>query len=260
MKFSIFAVAVAVVVPSIHAKANIKLSFGSADTQMASLQDSIADIRAIAIKENHSDIVDKCDEATSHLNTAQGSWSGLASSFGASPWNAARSSHGLIVRARLSLCGDALGAIYQQPEMKTCSSYKQPVNNCKNQYKGCQKACSQVWNWPAPKPKPSQAHANDYYRRHKRNKVSACSADETSCPISTGFSKTCGLGSKHCECLDIQREIASCGGCVTQGQGENCLKITGAGNVRCDAGACIVTSAAKGYVLKDGRPQPETYA
>lgn len=80
---------------------------------------------------SHSDIVDKCDEATSHLNTAQGSWSGLASSFGASPWNAARSSHGLIVRARLSLCGDALGAIYQQPEMKTCSSYKQPVNNCK---------------------------------------------------------------------------------------------------------------------------------
>jgi hypothetical protein len=40
------------------------------------------------------------------------------------------------------------------------------------------------------------------------------------------------------ECVDIDNDLNSCGGCTSTGAGKDCTAIPGAFNVACTAGAC----------------------
>lgn len=240
---------------------------------MSTLQVSIGQIRQVAQANGHAHITKKCDQAQSHLKLAQGSFGQLSGAFSHAPWNARGSPHATQVRTRLSLCGNVLNSIYAQPEMKSFPGYQSPMSRCQSSYKTLQKGCQDVWQWPtsksgesddddsysndgygsttsdyAPHPKPSQAHGG--YLRHGRtgsHKTKACHNSETSCPI---ISADGGY-----ECLDLQVEVASCGGCVSKGEGENCLLIEGADGVGCHKGQCVVLSFKDGYIAgPNGRP------
>jgi len=67
----------------------------------------------------------------------------------------------------------------------------------------------------------------------------------------------CGLsgsldGSDAFECVDVHSNLEKCGGCVTDGVGQDCTLIAGALDVECMVGACVVSSCAPGFSLVDG--------
>ncbi|KAJ3512435.1 hypothetical protein NLJ89_g3523 [Agrocybe chaxingu] len=51
------------------------------------------------------------------------------------------------------------------------------------------------------------------------------------------------------ECLDTATELESCGGCTSQGKGQDCTKIEGAWNVGCEQGSCVVYTCAGGFQI-----------
>jgi len=270
MKFSMIALLVSAA-PLIQATSFSATSNG-VTSQMSTLQVSIAQIRQVAQANGHAHITKTCDKAQSHLKLAQGSFGQLSGAFLHAPWNARGSSQATQVRTRLSLCGNVLNSIYAQPEIKSFPGYKSPVSRCQSSYQTVQRGCQDIWQWPtpnsghsddddsssddgygfnsgsayAPHPKPSQAHGG-YFRRSTSHKIKACQNSETSCPI---VSVNGGY-----ECLDLECEVASCGGCVSKGEGENCLLIEGADGVGCLKGQCVVLSLKEGYTSgPNGRP------
>ncbi|EIN12496.1 hypothetical protein PUNSTDRAFT_49803 [Punctularia strigosozonata HHB-11173 SS5] len=74
-----------------------------------------------------------------------------------------------------------------------------------------------------------------------------CRRDWQSCPIFVE-SKLKGF-----ECVDVQHDLESCGGCVTNGQtfgdgGRDCSAIPNVDSVSCMKGQCIIEQCASGYV------------
>ncbi|KAI5476149.1 hypothetical protein MNV49_000367 [Pseudohyphozyma bogoriensis] len=65
------------------------------------------------------------------------------------------------------------------------------------------------------------------------------------CPASQ---RACPLPSGSFECIDVD-ELTSCGGCVSEGTGVDCLSLEGYQGVSCIAGKCVATSCASGYSL-----------
>lgn len=100
-----------------------------------------------------------------------------------------------------------------------------------------------------PQPSPTYGLSTGYgaYRRRSLGRRTLCPVTETACRISNATAAV--------ECLDTQNEITSCGGCVSEGKGENCLEIVGAAGVGCQYGRCVVLSLAPGY-KKDRRGRP----
>jgi len=49
---------------------------------------------------------------------------------------------------------------------------------------------------------------------------------------------TPGGGEWSYECIDFTNELASCGGCVADGEGQDCTMIDHAVSVGCDNGLC----------------------
>ncbi|RXK35720.1 hypothetical protein M231_07009 [Tremella mesenterica] len=49
------------------------------------------------------------------------------------------------------------------------------------------------------------------------------------------------------ECIDTTSTLDSCGGCVFQGQGQDCTSIEGADEVSCIKGSCQVSSCLRGW-------------
>lgn len=96
---------------------------------------------------------------------------------------------------------------------------------------------------PSTPPKPSG------YTYYKKRELSAsdsqCPASLEACPV--------GLTAGDYECVDIARDLESCGGCVSQGKGRDCTAIKGVFHVGCENSRCIVTSCVGGYeVSQDG--------
>lgn len=280
MKFLVLALLFSAA-PYIQATSFLATSNG-VNSQLNTLQASLAQIRRVSQAHGHVQITKKCDQAQSHLKLAQGAFGQLQGGFSMAPWNARGSSHADQVRTRLSLCGNVLNSIYAQPEIKLFPEYNSPMSQSQASYRNVQRGCQDIWQWPAPKsgesddddsssddgygykppssgygynppssgyaphPKPSQAHSG-YFRRSTSHKIKACQNSETSCPINSidgGY-----------ECLDLEVEVASCGGCVSKNEGENCLLIKGADGVGCLKGKCVVLSVKEGFTLgENGRP------
>lgn len=292
MKFLVAAL-IASAAPFVQATLDLNLNaqvssfvstYGGVNAQLGNLNLAISAIKAVAHKRGHTNIENKCNEAQGHVSSARRSFSTL-SGFSDSPWNARGSSHASEVRYRLSLCGTALSWIAAQPETRRFSDYKTPLSQSQSAYVTGQKGCQQIWDWPSPptkpakndgygstpptnndgygsntptptddgygpskprfedptyKPKPPTPSQRYGHRRSLAPVVHACPPFETMCGG---------------ECLDLQNEVASCGGCVANHEGENCLLITGADGVGCLDGRCVVLSVHDGYLLGEhGRP------
>ncbi|BGP18964.1 hypothetical protein JCM10213_004205 [Rhodosporidiobolus nylandii] len=66
-----------------------------------------------------------------------------------------------------------------------------------------------------------------------------CPANEVACAIGSSLSE-------GYECIDIQTNLEQCGGCVLNGEGQDCTAIFGVETVSCEAGSCLVLSCVPG--------------
>ncbi|KAA1468242.1 hypothetical protein DENSPDRAFT_857172 [Dentipellis sp. KUC8613] len=138
---------------------------------------------------------------------------------------------------------------YWGKDQGCCVPHNPPENNPPPQ-------CEKSWNWipsifqcqpsgpsSPPSAPPSKPSGHHYKKRatHKSRTASLCPSDLTACPIS-------GLSSAW-ECVDVQQELESCGGCVIGGEGQDCTAIKGAWNVGCEQGSCKVYTCMNGYKL-----------
>ncbi|POW20424.1 hypothetical protein PSHT_03519 [Puccinia striiformis] len=71
-----------------------------------------------------------------------------------------------------------------------------------------------------------------------------CPAGLSACPISSGMTLKPSGGF---ECLDLQQEVTSCGGCTSTGQGVDCTAIKGVLSAGCSEGKCKIFSCETGY-------------
>ncbi|KAJ2927174.1 hypothetical protein H1R20_g9958, partial [Candolleomyces eurysporus] len=125
--------------------------------------------------------------------------------------------------------------------------------------------CPKGWVWwpilhkclPVPKPptphppQPSKGphnpgHPHGPKKRNEPSRITLCPSGLDACPIS-------GLIAGDYECLDTATELESCGGCVSQGKGQDCTSIEGAWNVGCERGSCLVYTCAGGFQLSSDR-------
>ncbi|KNZ48898.1 uncharacterized protein VP01_533g6 [Puccinia sorghi] len=74
--------------------------------------------------------------------------------------------------------------------------------------------------------------------------LSNCPSGLTACPIATGPSLSPSGGF---ECLDVQQEVTSCGGCSSTGQGVDCTTLKGVSSAGCSAGECKIFSCKPGF-------------
>jgi len=109
-----------------------------------------------------------------------------------------------------------------------------PSNNCPS---------GMTWNDQSQSCGPSSPQPSGSYKRGKRRSVrpTRCPSGLEACPVS-------GFHGQY-ECFDTARELESCGGCATLGQGQDCTKIEGAWNVACERGICKVYTCEGGYRL-----------
>ncbi|EGG01680.1 uncharacterized protein MELLADRAFT_72934 [Melampsora larici-populina 98AG31] len=242
---------VAVFIGSLMANAmakSYKANFDSVNSQMSELYQHIGDVQAIASSSGHSEIQKKCSEAKDALDFAQSSWQQISTTYINRPWLASENSLSSTIKSRLSDCGNILKEIQEHSDVQSnTNAYSRTVQACQTIYTKCVSSCDGIWDWQPPSPQPSGSSNRKLRRSLYGEQVPACPNNETACPIShlsLGF-----------ECIDTNLELASCGGCVTKGEGENCLSITGAAGVGCLEGKCVVFSAESGYYLgQQGRP------
>ncbi|POW20455.1 hypothetical protein PSHT_03522 [Puccinia striiformis] len=71
-----------------------------------------------------------------------------------------------------------------------------------------------------------------------------CPAGLSACPISSGMTLKPSAGF---ECLDLQQEVTSCGGCASTGQGVDCTTLKGVSSSGCTEGKCKIFSCKSGY-------------
>ncbi|KAI7942206.1 hypothetical protein MJO28_012233 [Puccinia striiformis f. sp. tritici] len=71
-----------------------------------------------------------------------------------------------------------------------------------------------------------------------------CPAGLSACPISSGMTAKPSAGF---ECLDLQQEVTSCGGCASTGQGVDCTTMKGVSSAGCSEGKCKIFSCKYGY-------------
>ncbi|GAA6064127.1 hypothetical protein JCM10212_006766 [Sporobolomyces blumeae] len=69
----------------------------------------------------------------------------------------------------------------------------------------------------------------------QKMKRTQCPADQLACAVGDGY-----------ECIDAQSDLESCGGCVADGEGQDCTAIFGAEGVMCQQGRCVVESCVPG--------------
>jgi len=55
------------------------------------------------------------------------------------------------------------------------------------------------------------------------------------------------------ECIELDTELNSCGGCLSFGAGQDCTSISNARATGCEAGSCLVYSCFDGYVVSPDR-------
>ncbi|KAI8971151.1 hypothetical protein BD414DRAFT_510570 [Trametes punicea] len=99
-----------------------------------------------------------------------------------------------------------------------------------------------------PSPRPDRRRAGA-----ARRGDAACPFGWRSCPVWNGKG-----GVEARECVDVRRDLESCGGCVhndspfgerTAGGGRDCSAIPNVDDVRCVRGECVIGKCAYGYQL-----------
>ncbi|RSH91731.1 hypothetical protein EHS25_009100 [Saitozyma podzolica] len=78
-----------------------------------------------------------------------------------------------------------------------------------------------------------------------------CNNGKTACPVNAGSASVTASSSLingKFECLDIKSNIDSCGGCVSEGQGQDCSSIEFVEDVTCHNAQCKVISCEMGYI------------
>ncbi|KAA1130951.1 hypothetical protein PGTUg99_015168 [Puccinia graminis f. sp. tritici] len=226
----------------------------SVDNHMVQLDDKISELQWVAQTNGHPEVHQLCESAKDSLQKAQSAWKNIASTYGDKPWLASDSTYKASVEEHWYSCGSKLETVYGHPNVLPESgghpSYSKPVQACKETYDTCQSGFKHIWEWESPKPVASGA----YYKRQtkarrdlKSTDLSQCPTGETACPISPH--------STGIECIDVQSELTSCGGCVSKHEGRNCMEIPGAAGVGCHFGRCVVFSVHPSYFLgREGLP------
>jgi hypothetical protein len=74
-------------------------------------------------------------------------------------------------------------------------------------------------------------------RNRKRKSLAFCAAPMELCP----------LGGGRLECIDTTRNLESCGGCWSTGEGQDCTMIVNADAVGCLNGRCVVKACTAGF-------------
>ncbi|PLW17678.1 hypothetical protein PCANC_10900 [Puccinia coronata f. sp. avenae] len=74
---------------------------------------------------------------------------------------------------------------------------------------------------------------------------SKCPTGLSACPILSGSSLTSSGGF---ECLNVQQEATSCGGCSSTGEGVDCTTLPGTSSTGCSEGKCQIFSCKSGYL------------
>ncbi|KAG7529675.1 hypothetical protein FFLO_05481 [Filobasidium floriforme] len=85
----------------------------------------------------------------------------------------------------------------------------------------------------------------------KRDQTSAriCPQDWLACPVNSGR-KTAW------ECVQVQTDLESCGGCAALGQGTDCTALQGVDDVSCIAGKCQANSCLRGFAINGSECSP----
>jgi len=60
------------------------------------------------------------------------------------------------------------------------------------------------------------------------------------------------FGRSRFECIDTTPNIDSCGGCVSEGMGQDCSANEGVEGVTCSRGRCLITLCKPGWVVSQG--------
>ncbi|EJT99481.1 hypothetical protein DACRYDRAFT_101185 [Dacryopinax primogenitus] len=105
--------------------------------------------------------------------------------------------------------------------------------------------CTKCPNGQTSSPGSSQCYSINSHRPRSlksRRGGAECKQGFESCPVLSGRG---GL-----ECVDVQNDLESCGGCVgydNEGTGVDCTAISGVSSVQCVAGECVVDSCTRGF-------------
>ena len=105
-------------------------------------------------------------------------------------------------------------------------------------------------------PGPTPSGKNDGgHRRWKKDVSDQTTFDhQMYCGAKSACSVPTEDGAWSYECIDTMTELESCGGCVSDGNGQNCLDIPNValGGVTCNLGACAVSKCRPGFKVVNG--------
>ncbi|KAI5478362.1 hypothetical protein MNV49_005213 [Pseudohyphozyma bogoriensis] len=108
-------------------------------------------------------------------------------------------------------------------------------------------SCTLLSAIPDPPPEPTKGVVT----RKKRTALELKQAYLAAHPACPHTQRACPLPSGNFECIDFD-ELSSCGGCVTNGTGVDCLADTRVQGVQCLANRCVARSCVKGFKLRSG--------
>ncbi|KAH9440807.1 hypothetical protein Pst134EA_032648 [Puccinia striiformis f. sp. tritici] len=239
--------------PAVGGTYDTKLN--AVDNHMAQLDYKISELQSVAQTNGHYDVHLLCEDAKDSLQKAQSAWKNIASSYGDKPWLASDSTYKEIVVEHWYSCGSKLESVYEHPNVLPENG---DIHHILNRFKIAGKPMipvnlgSSIFGIGKLQNQSlvdliTSARTRREEMQHWPIRVNVVTAGETACPISA---HSTGL-----ECIDVQSELTSCGGCVSKHEGENCMDITGAAGVGCHLGRCVVLSVHPHYFLgQDGRP------
>lgn len=138
------------------------------------------------------------------------------------------------------------------PTQRACDCpppYMECAGVCGN-FIGCPSGIPQLPSLPVPR-RSVRGSYSDLFPRSTRSRYGV----ETLCPPGQQPCGSPNNGHHAWECVDIQHDLTSCGGCVVPGPfskqvavGKDCSAIMRADGVTCSKGRCVVESCMDGFV------------
>jgi len=260
-------------------------SIDSTASHMSSLHASLNQLEAEARAAGHAEVVTHCTNARASLSTASSAWSSLGSSSSvrSNPSAAGSSPYASSVWSGLNSCGEHISNIGSTQGSGWSDGMTSAYNDCNNHYGDCQSGVTSVCGGsggggyttpaygnptttaqtygPSQTAKGGNGHhghhghggygnsGNEGYGGYRARSAKRSVLSPVSCPGAETACKLSAASGSSFECVDTERELTSCGGCVSEGRGEDCTAIEGAAGVGCSAGSCVVFSCSSGYTL-----------